>query len=90
MAVATTQTIKGYELLEPIGEGSFGVVYHARQPLVDRDVAIKIIRCFSQQPNHLVSDRPAGNDEPSSEEDDGSLRQWVSAVCCPGTTPPSA
>jgi len=54
MAVATNHTIKGYELHEPIGEGSFGVVYRARQPLVDRDVAIKIIRPqLANQPDFI-------------------------------------
>jgi serine/threonine-protein kinase len=35
--------VKGYELLEKIGEGTFGAVYRAHQPVVDREVAIKII-----------------------------------------------
>ncbi len=37
------QVIKGYELQERIGAGGFGAVYRAYQPLVARDVAIKII-----------------------------------------------
>ena len=37
------QTIRGYELREQIGVGAFGVIYRARQPVVDREVAIKII-----------------------------------------------
>ena len=37
------QTIRGYELREQIGAGAFGVIYRARQPVVDREVAIKII-----------------------------------------------
>src|SRR5689334_10223610 len=37
------EVIKGYELREPLGEGGYGVVYRAYQPLVGRDVAIKII-----------------------------------------------
>jgi serine/threonine protein kinase/WD40 repeat protein len=36
-------TIRGFELLETIGKGGFGVVYRAYQPLVAREVAIKII-----------------------------------------------
>jgi WD40 repeat protein/serine/threonine protein kinase/DNA-binding XRE family transcriptional regulator len=35
--------LKGYELLEHIGSGSFGMVYRAYQPGVGRAVAIKII-----------------------------------------------
>ncbi|CAA9295450.1 MAG: High-affnity carbon uptake protein Hat/HatR [uncultured Chloroflexia bacterium] len=54
MAVDAPHVIKGYELHEPIGEGSFGVVYRARQPLVDRDVAIKIIRPqLANQPDFI-------------------------------------
>src|SRR2546430_988969 len=38
------QLIKGYELQEVLGEGGFGAVYRAFQPLVKREVAIKVIR----------------------------------------------
>ena len=37
------QEIRGYTLIERIGEGGFGVVYRAEQPAVDREVAIKVI-----------------------------------------------
>ena len=37
------QPLRGYRLLERIGEGSFGVVYRALQPQVGREVAIKSI-----------------------------------------------
>lgn len=37
------QTIKGYEIEEVIGEGGFGVVYRAQQPLMGRTVAIKSV-----------------------------------------------
>jgi WD40 repeat protein/serine/threonine protein kinase len=39
----TGQTLKGYELLELIGKGGFGSVYRAYQPVIDREVALKII-----------------------------------------------
>jgi len=42
--------IKGYDLREQIGEGGYGVVYRAYQPLVGRDVAVKII--LPQYANH--------------------------------------
>ncbi|CAG1001284.1 Serine/threonine-protein kinase PrkC [Anaerolineae bacterium] len=35
--------VRGYELREPIGRGGFGEVYHAYQPGVRREVAIKVI-----------------------------------------------
>jgi serine/threonine protein kinase len=35
--------IPGIEGGETIGHGGFGVVYHARQPQFDRDVAVKVI-----------------------------------------------
>ena len=38
-----------YEIIEPIGNGSFGMVYRANDPNLDRVVAIKVI-------NQLVSD----------------------------------
>jgi Tol biopolymer transport system component/tRNA A-37 threonylcarbamoyl transferase component Bud32 len=38
------QTLDGrYEIIEPIGKGSMGIVYRARQLSVDRDVAVKVI-----------------------------------------------
>ena len=37
------QHIKGYELREIIGTGGFGAVYRAYQPVIGREVAIKII-----------------------------------------------
>ena len=39
----TGHTIKGYELHDLIGAGGFGAVYRAFQPLLRRDVAMKII-----------------------------------------------
>ena len=37
-------SVRGYELREKIGEGSFAYVYRAYQPAVGREVAIKVIR----------------------------------------------
>lgn len=37
------KVIKGYELRDLIGVGGYGVVYSAYQPLIDREVAVKII-----------------------------------------------
>ena len=44
MDAAVGTTLKGFELIEPIGEGAYGAVYRARQEAVDREVAVKIIR----------------------------------------------
>jgi serine/threonine protein kinase len=38
----TAVSVPGYEILDPLGRGGFGVVYRARQVTIDREVAIKI------------------------------------------------
>ncbi|HEX6231409.1 MAG TPA: extracellular solute-binding protein [Actinomycetota bacterium] len=38
------EPLRGYRLLEAIGEGSFGVVHRAFQPEVGREVAVKVVR----------------------------------------------
>ena len=43
MSIPPQQSIKGYELQDLIGEGAFGAVYRAHQPVIDREVAVKII-----------------------------------------------
>src|SRR5688572_7218175 len=42
-APAPLGTWGGFELLEQIGQGSFGVVYRARDVRLDRDVALKLL-----------------------------------------------
>ena len=43
METSNPRSIKGYDLFEQLGEGAYGAVYRARQPLVDREVAVKVI-----------------------------------------------
>ncbi len=37
------QTLGSYEIVEPIGKGGMGEVYRARDPELDRDIAIKVL-----------------------------------------------
>ncbi len=43
-AASWRESLRGYELRERIGSGAFGIVYRAYQPVVDRQVAVKVIR----------------------------------------------
>ncbi|MGW8225073.1 MAG: serine/threonine-protein kinase, partial [Anaerolineales bacterium] len=46
--------IKGYQLVDLIGEGAYGAVYRARQETVEREVAVKIILPqYASQPDFI-------------------------------------
>jgi WD40 repeat protein/DNA-binding SARP family transcriptional activator len=46
--------VRGYELKEQIGEGSFGAIHRAIQPAVGREVAVKVIRQkFANDPDFI-------------------------------------
>ncbi len=50
----TQPLIKGYEVKQVLGEGGFGAVYRAYQPLVKREVAVKVILPqFASQPDFI-------------------------------------
>jgi WD40 repeat protein/serine/threonine protein kinase len=52
----TGRTIRGYEIQERIGEGGFGVVYRAHQPVVRRDVVVKaILPVYANNPDFIRS-----------------------------------
>ena len=44
MTLARGFRVGPYEILGPLGEGGMGAVYRARDPRLDRDVAIKVLR----------------------------------------------
>ena len=53
MTLAAGTRFGPYEILAPIGEGGMGVVFQARDPRLDRQVAIKLL------PSALAADRQA-------------------------------
>jgi DNA-binding SARP family transcriptional activator len=49
-----TGLVRGYELKEELGAGAFGSVYRALQPVVDREVAIKVINpTYASRPGFI-------------------------------------
>ena len=48
------RSIKGYELLDQLGEGAYGAVFRAHQQHVEREVAIKVILPrYANQPDFI-------------------------------------
>jgi WD40 repeat protein len=54
MDALSTPTVRGYELHEQLGVGGYATVHRATQPLIGRDVAIKIIhRHYANHPEFI-------------------------------------
>src|SRR5512139_3330067 len=54
MTIVSGQSLKGYEVHECIGQGAFGAVFRAYQPVIDREVAIKVILPqYANQPDFI-------------------------------------
>ena len=54
MSVQSGQVIKSYRILEKIDAGGFGAVYRAFQPVIEREVAIKVILpLFANEPQFI-------------------------------------
>src|SRR5271165_2921264 len=54
MRLAAGTKLDSYEILGPLGAGGMGEVYRARDPVLKRDVAIKVLPSFvSQNPDRL-------------------------------------
>ena len=49
------EKIDKYQILSVLGKGAMGVVYHAYDPVVKRDVAIKLLSAIGSEETELIS-----------------------------------
>src|SRR2546430_675350 len=55
MALGSGDRLGSYEIVGPLGAGGMGEVYRARDPKLNRDVALKILpEAFTQDPDRLA------------------------------------
>src|SRR5262249_58682927 len=50
-----TDKIDKYQIISVLGKGAMGVVYHAYDPVVKRDVAIKFLSSLDSEETELIS-----------------------------------
>src|SRR5437660_7617397 len=54
MTLTAGRKLDGYEIIEPLGGGGMGEVYRARDSVLKRDIAIKVLPSeFSRDPDRL-------------------------------------
>ena len=59
------QTLASYEIIESIGKGGMGEVYRARDPKLDRDIAIKVLPPeLASQPERVSPSHEAATTAP--------------------------
>mgnify|MGYP001180364071 CR=1 FL=1 len=61
--LAPGSEINGYEILEELGRGSYGIVYRAKQLNLERDVALKILSRSHDEEDFVIYKNKGGGIE---------------------------